>query len=263
MISLTLLVFSFVVRPSLASAFVESGQLAFARQVTINGNNALSGQTVFSGNKLKVGENGMAIVNLGKQGRIELGANSEMALFVAPENIGGTMLSGCMLVKASAGETVKINTPKGAVSSVGRQPTSFFVGLKGNSVNVYPNAGEIQVTAGGKTESVKYGELLSLTTDPKGVANLKLFPKSACAETPALCACNAASAPKTANNGASSSAKPSATNQTGLSAGALALIFGTAGATAATMFGLTGGGNGLTCVNNTGSFCAALSPTVP
>ncbi len=262
-ISLALLTSSLVVRPSLALAFVESGQLAFARQVTINGNNALSGQTVFSGNKLKVGGNGTAIVNLGKQGRMELGANSEMALFIAPENIGGTLMSGCMLVKASAGETVRINTPKGEISSVGSQSTSFFIGLKGNSINVYPNAGEIRVTTNGKTEVAKYGELLSLTTDPKGAANLKLLPKGACGETPALCACNATSVPKATGNGASSNAKPPATVQNGLSPGVIALIFGATGATAAAMFGLTGGGSGLTCVNNSGPFCNPLSPTVP
>src|ERR1051326_911250 len=117
-VCLTTMLGNLIIHPGSVWAFAGSGQLTFARQVTVNGNDAVSGQTIFNGNRIKVGSKGTAIINLGKVGRVELGANSEMALLVAENNVGGTLTSGCMTINASAGENVEISTPKGKVSSI-------------------------------------------------------------------------------------------------------------------------------------------------
>ncbi|MCY7391435.1 MAG: hypothetical protein LH647_08045, partial [Leptolyngbyaceae cyanobacterium CAN_BIN12] len=60
-----------------------SGQLSLARQVSINGSDAIAGQTIFSGSRVKVANQGNAVLNLGRLGRIELGADSDFALRIA------------------------------------------------------------------------------------------------------------------------------------------------------------------------------------
>lgn len=264
-VCLITMIANYALRPSMALAFAGSGQLTFARQVTINGNNAVSGQTVFDGNRIKVGGKGTAIINLGKSGRIELGANSEMALFVSGNNLSGTLMSGCLAVNAPAGESVEINTPKGKISSASNQPTSFFVGFKGNSANIFPNLGEIKVSADSKVENAKRGDLITLTSGPNGISSLKRLAKGACGDSGAMCACDSESLPQTTNpNPPGGSAPKNGGTGNSPSPGMLALLFGAMGASTALMFGLSGdNGGGLTCVNTTGFFCKAISPTTP
>lgn len=262
LICLTTLIGNLVVRPGAASAVAGSGQLTFAKQVTINGNNASSGQTVFNGNKIRVGSLGAAVINLGRLGRVELGANSEMSLRVSDGNIGGTLITGCLAITAPAGEGIEIETRGGKIRSAGKQSSSLFLGIKGNTANVYPNLGEISVTAGEDTELAKPGELLALTGDGSGGANLRRMPKGKCGEPGVLCACDAGSLP-------SPPASPAASaNNNGIgAAGLAALLFSAALGTSAVIFGLTNNtstnGSGLTCVNTNSLFCKPTSPTTP
>lgn len=263
-ICLVILVGNYILRPTLALAFAGSGQLTFVRQVTVNGNNAVSGQTVFSGNKIKVGSKGTAIINLGKLGRLELGANSEMTLLVSENNIGGALTSGCMTINASAGESVVIVTPKGKINSVGNRPSSFFLGIKDNSVNIYPNFGEINITADGKSEIAKPGQLATITNEANGRSNLRVLSKNICGENGALCACDAESTPQTNGNNPPGGKPPVPPKSGAWTPGLAGLLFGTIGFSTGLMIGLSNSdGDGLTCVNGVGRGCRPISPTVP
>jgi hypothetical protein len=256
---------NFVVRPNLALAYVASGQLAFVRQVIVNGNNAMSGQTVFSGNKIKVGNKGTAIVNLGKLGRIELGANSELTLLLGENSIGGTLASGCMTVNAPAGVTVGAVTAKGKIESLGNQPTSFFLGIKDAAVNAYPNLGEINATVGNKSEIARPGQMAVIKGEGNGNSKLEILANGVCGDSGVMCACNVESVPETNTPPSSGSPKPPAVaNGNSLSVGVVAILLGTVGASTAAILGLTGSsGSGLTCVNGVGLLCPPASPTVP
>ncbi len=67
-------VYSMVVLASPA-AKAPSGELSIAGQVTVNGENAVSGGTIFSDSIITTAEKSTATVNLSKVGRIRIGSD--------------------------------------------------------------------------------------------------------------------------------------------------------------------------------------------
>jgi len=244
-----------------------AGQLSFARLVAVNDSNAVAGQTVFNGNRFKVAKQGTAIVNLGKMGRIELGAETDFVLRLSGNSIGGELKTGCMIISAPTGVDIALNTRQGLISSAGTEPAALSVGFKGNSTNVIPNLGEAKVAMGSKAESVKPGEVISMASDPKNGNSLIRRKASDCGPG-VLCACSTGSLPNTAAN-AKSSAAPAASASAANGSTLLPLVFGammigTAGIFFATFRdNVTGNNNTLTCVDSAGIFCRQVSPTSP
>lgn len=232
------------------ATIVQGGQLSSARQVTINGSNAIVGQTVFSGSRIKVGDKGSAIINLGRLGRIELGPNSDFVLRVTDDKIGGELNSGCLTASAPAGVKIEIATAKGTVNADGKSPSSLMVGLKDGNANIIPTLGALKVATATKSETAAVGEFLKLTSDSRNGDQLLRRPATACEGSGGLCSCSTSS-PTVAGKGAA----------TGLAVLPVLLI-AAAGGTAALALGLidSGGGGGLTCI---GSNCRPISPTTP
>jgi len=232
-----------------------SGQLSLARQVFLNGTNAIAGQTVFSGNRVKVANQGNAILNLGRLGRIELGPDSDFVLRTTGSAIGGELNSGCLTISAPASVNIEINTAKGVITSDGKYPSSLLVGFKNGAANILPTLGMLKVTTSAKSEKAAVGELITLTSDPKTGDRLLRRPATDCGGSSSLCNCSA-SAPR-------SPAAPSTAKSAGGGGSVLlpVLLVAAAGGTAAVIAGLmNGGSNGLTCV---GFSCRPASPTAP
>lgn len=71
--------------------------------VTVNGNNARSGDTVFSGQQLQTPEGTGATVQLAGLGRIDLAPNTSVMLTFAAGKITVSLLSGCVVLTANKG----------------------------------------------------------------------------------------------------------------------------------------------------------------
>lgn len=258
---------------------VNTGQLSFAKQVSINGKEFSPGQTLFNGDRVKVSGLGSAVLNLGKMGRIELGKDTEFILSITDDTIGGDLVYGCMGVLASGGVNSSVKTLKGVVSSDGSQPDSYFIGQRGKQGRLIPSLGEAKIMMDGKMETVATGE--SLDIDSPNGQNL-MFRRTASTCTNAMtCACGLL--PDLANN--SNNQQQSNTNSPSpnspspnppapaAQAGGGGFFFPTLfsavlGASMLVFFSNSLGGpvvsgNGLTCVDNTGFFCRQLSPTTP
>lgn len=249
--------------PKLSFAFVGSGQLTFARQVIIGGNNAVSGQTVFNGNKIEVRNGGTAAISLGKQGRLELGADSKLALRIEGDSIGGVLASGCLTINASAGEIIKIDTPNGSITSPGNQSSFFILEVKDDTTSVSSNLGEIKVTADGESETANPGEAILLKAEVNGRNSLRRLSKT---EFNAVYLCDVISIPHSGD-----SLRTKGSHISGSSSllslfitvldDATSLLFGAAvdrpGASPST------NGSGLTCINTDGLFCKPTGPTTP
>lgn len=87
--------------------------------VKINGENAQTGRSIFTGSTISTPENVSAVVNLGKSGKIELAPNTIMSLSFSEKGISGDLSAGrvtvlnaaeSMIVKTAEGETVALNT---------------------------------------------------------------------------------------------------------------------------------------------------------
>lgn len=240
-----------------------TGQLSFARQVSINGSDAIAGQTVFNGNWFKVASRGTAIVNAGKLGRFELGAESDFISLFSESSIGGKLNAGCLMISAPAGIGIMISTSKGTISSDGKEPVSLSVGYKGEVINVVPNLGEVEVKSGNKTENVKAGEWIALTAGAGGESNLLRRSAKECGGPGALCACNTSSVPNTS----APAPKPGVTAARNTFYPLLPLLAVAVAGSAAILFSASDGavvaGQSLTCIDSAGIFCREVSISTP
>jgi hypothetical protein len=80
--------------------------------VTVNGELAQSGRSIFSTSTITTPENANAIINLGKIGKLELAPNTTLTLSFNEKGINGDLLNGKVTV-LGAGEAVNIKTTEG------------------------------------------------------------------------------------------------------------------------------------------------------
>jgi hypothetical protein len=94
-----------------------TGQLIANGPVTVNGNKAITGTTVFNGSNVAVdcAKGNSAIVNIGKLGRIELVAGTKMTLRFSNGLISGNIQDGKAVIKTPDGVKVEVKTPDGGV----------------------------------------------------------------------------------------------------------------------------------------------------
>ena len=96
-----------------------NGQLIASGPVTVNGNKALTGTTVFTGSNIAVdcGSGNSAFVNLGRLGRIEMVAGTKLTLRFSDGMISGDLQDGKAIISTPGGVKVAVNTPDGVVST--------------------------------------------------------------------------------------------------------------------------------------------------
>jgi hypothetical protein len=139
-----------------------TGELTMGRSATVNGQPATAGLTLFNNNRVKTAKQGLAALNLGKQGRIELGADTDLSLRLTPGMIGGQMTSGRMLVNIPAGVGLAVSTGKSTVLTDGKLASTVLIETTAENVRVVAHRGEAMVATGGKSERVTAGEEVSL-----------------------------------------------------------------------------------------------------
>src|SRR5215471_4133490 len=95
------------------------GQLIANGPVTVNGNKAITGTTIFTDSKIAVdcAKGNSAIVNLGYLGRIELVPGTKMTLRFKDGMITGDLQDGKAIINTPGGVKVAVNTPDGVVSA--------------------------------------------------------------------------------------------------------------------------------------------------
>jgi len=91
--------------------------------VTVNGEVARSGRTIFSSSTIATHDGAGAILNLGKAGRIELGPNTTFALSFDNSAISGSLWTGNVKV-LNAAQKVSVTTATGDVLKVGAGETA-------------------------------------------------------------------------------------------------------------------------------------------
>lgn len=94
--------------------------------VTVNGETAKTGRSVFSSSTIATPENASAIINLGKTGRIELAPNTTFTVNFNEKGINGSLASGKITVLGAAssvgvkmadGSTVELTTGESATTA--------------------------------------------------------------------------------------------------------------------------------------------------
>ncbi|MCM3904925.1 MAG: FecR family protein [Pyrinomonadaceae bacterium] len=139
-------------------AKVPSGELSIFGQVTVNGQKAISGGTLFSDSVIVTSDSSSATVNLSKVGRVQLAPNSSLTLSFTDTAITGQLDSGTASVSTLAGISVNLTTKDGSVVVDGTQATSFTVNAKHGNTVVSTLAGLVELRAGGAVKQIAAGE---------------------------------------------------------------------------------------------------------
>lgn len=103
------------------------GEITVTGQVTVNGQPAISNSTITSGSTIVTGANSSAIVNLGKNGRVELLSDTSFDLKFSSNSIIGMLSAGKVRVTNSAGVATSVNTRNAAVVADAGQTNTFGV----------------------------------------------------------------------------------------------------------------------------------------
>jgi hypothetical protein len=160
-------VYSMVVLASPA-AKAPSGELSVSGQVTVNGENALTGGTFFSDSSMTTADKSSATVNLSKMGRVELAANSGLKMSFTETSLMGQLDNGSANVSTLAGISVNFTTKGGVVVVDGSQPTSFTVEVVNGITTLKTHSGVAQLRAGDTVKQVAAGEsAMAGTPNPK------------------------------------------------------------------------------------------------
>lgn len=155
-------VYSMVVLAS-PSAKATSGELTIVGQVTVNGEAALYGGTVFSDSVITTAEKSAATVNLSKLGRVELSPGSDLKLSFSDKSIEGLLENGTARISTIAGTSVKFATTDGFVVVDGSQATSVTVAVVEGVTSLTTTSGIAQLHVGGAVKQVAAGESVSST----------------------------------------------------------------------------------------------------
>lgn len=240
-----------------------AGELASARQVRINDADASAGQTVFSESRIKTGNHGLAVINLGKYGRVEMGPETELVLRFSEKSVGGELVYGCLMVNTPANVEALIRTTEGIVASNIAQPASLRIGRKQEQnqevMHVISDLGEATVASAHKSEYLKTGQYLTVTTKSGNQVFSRLGESRDCglrrsAGEELSCACRPAGLAK-------------GSGKLGLGVGGVSvaaiLLLGSAGVIATAVSSSSSGSGGITCVDTLGFNCASVSLSRP
>jgi hypothetical protein len=134
-----------------------TGEISVIGQVTVNGQTAVSNSTLMTGSTIATGTGSSAVVSLGKSGRIELGADSNITLKFTDTSIVGMLSSGKARVSNSAGVATTFTTKDATVIADAGQADSFALEVECSHTHVDTTSGLVNMRTGNNDKQVAAG----------------------------------------------------------------------------------------------------------
>src|SRR5918999_6562150 len=78
--------------------------------VTVNGNSARSGETIFSGQSIQTPDGVGATVNLPGLGRVDIAPNTNLTLTFEAGKVNAALVSGCVILTANRGNAGSVES---------------------------------------------------------------------------------------------------------------------------------------------------------
>ena len=125
-----------------------AGELASFGAVTINGQKAAPGTTVFSESVITTAADANATVSLGKLGRVEVLPGSTFSLSFTETGLSGNLQAGQVRVSAPEGVAAAISTKDGVVTAKAGGVNVFTVDVTTGAMTVTKQAGAVTTTGG-------------------------------------------------------------------------------------------------------------------
>ncbi len=134
-----------------------TGEITITGQVTVNGQTAVSNSTVVSGSTIVTGADSSAIISLGKAGRVELGADSNLTLKFSDNSITGILSQGKARVSNAAGVATTFTTKDATIIADAGQADSFAVEVECSHSHVDTATGVVTMRSGNTDKQVSAG----------------------------------------------------------------------------------------------------------
>ncbi len=148
---------------SLAVVKDVKGEITVTGQVTVNGQTAVSNSTVVSGSTITTGTNSSAIINLSKNGRVELLPETSLTLKYSENSIVAMLSSGKVKISNTSGVSATVTTKSATVVADTGQANFFAVDVGcGDSTKcaqtfVETTSGLVTLRSGSTTKQVAAG----------------------------------------------------------------------------------------------------------
>ena len=134
-----------------------TGEITVTGQVTVNGQTAVSNTTIVSGSTVVTGPNSSAVISLGKTGRIEVLADSNIVLNFSDSSIVGILNAGKAHVANAAGVSTTITTKDATIIADVAQADNFIVEVECSHTHVDTTAGLVTMREGSSDKQVAAG----------------------------------------------------------------------------------------------------------
>ncbi|MFN6963086.1 MAG: hypothetical protein ACK4S4_04895 [Pyrinomonadaceae bacterium] len=142
---------------ALAAPMDVTGEISVSGQVTVNGQTAVSNSTIMSGSTIATGADSSATVSLGKAGRVELLADSNLTLQFSENSIVGILSAGKVRVSNAAGVATTITTKDAVALADSSQANSFLVEVECSHTHVDAMTGMVTLREGTNDKQVVAG----------------------------------------------------------------------------------------------------------
>jgi hypothetical protein len=134
-----------------------TGDITVTGQVTVNGQTAISNSTILTGSTIVTGADSSAVISLGKTGRLEVGADSNLTLNFSDNSIVGILSAGKVRVSNAAGVATTITTKDQTTIADSGQANSFAVEVECSHTHVDTTAGLVVMREGSSDKQVAAG----------------------------------------------------------------------------------------------------------
>ena len=134
-----------------------TGEITVTGQVSVNGQSAVSNSTIISGSTVVTGADSSAVISLGKIGRVEVLADSNIVLNFSDSSIVGILGSGKVRVSDSAGVSTTITTKDATVIADAAQSNNFVVEVECSHTHLDTTSGLVTMREGSSDKQVAAG----------------------------------------------------------------------------------------------------------
>jgi len=134
-----------------------TGEITVTGQVSVNGQAVVSNSTVISGATIATGDGSSAIVSLGKTGRLEIGANSNMTLRFTDNSIVAIVSDGKSRFSNASGVATTVTTKNATFIADSGQANNFVIEVECSHTHVDTTSGVVVMREGANDKRVVAG----------------------------------------------------------------------------------------------------------
>ncbi len=140
---------------------VPTGEIAAARDVSVNSLPAIVGQTFFSGSVIATPQSSFSTISLSNLSRLELRAETTLRLDFSASGLTASLDTGEARFLVPRDLSANITTINASLATDAREPAVFSVAVEEGATTVSVQAGRVEMRAGESRRIVSAGESLS------------------------------------------------------------------------------------------------------